>query len=129
MNKKLFSILSLLILASLMLAACQPAAPEVASLKVGEMHPFTGPLSEFGEPEHNAALLAAKHMEEAGYKIETIFGDTETSAIPAVEAARRLVEVEGVHVLIGAAASGVTVPIAESVTIPNQVPQISYGST
>jgi branched-chain amino acid transport system substrate-binding protein len=129
MNKKLFSILSMLVLASLALAACQPAAPEVASLKVGEMHPFTGPLSEFGEPEHNAALLAAKQLEEAGYKIETVFGDTETSAIPAVEAARRLVEVEGVQVIIGAAASGVTIPIAESVTIPNQVPQISYAST
>jgi branched-chain amino acid transport system substrate-binding protein len=112
-------------------AAISPISPppEVTTLKIGEMHPFTGPLSEFGEPEHNAALLAAKHMEEAGYKIETIFGDTETSAIPAVEAARRLVEVEGVHVIIGAAATGVTVPIAESVTIPNQVPQISYAST
>lgn len=129
MNKKLFSILSLLVLASLALAACQPAAPEVASLKVGEMHPFTGPLAEFGEPEHNAALLAIKQLEEAGYSIETVFGDTETDAIPAVDAARRLVEVEGVHVLIGAAASGVTVPIAESVTIPNQIPQISYAST
>jgi ABC-type branched-subunit amino acid transport system substrate-binding protein len=129
MNKKLFSLISLLVLASFLLAACQPAAPQVETLKVGEMHPFTGALSEFGEPEHNAALLAAQHLEEAGYTIETVFGDTETSAIPAVDAARRLVEVEGVHVLIGAAASGVTVPIAESVTIPNEVPQISYAST
>ena len=69
MNKRIFLILSLLVFASLILWACQPAAPEVASLKVGEMHPFTGPLAEFGEPEHNAALLAAKHLEEAGYKI------------------------------------------------------------
>jgi ABC-type branched-subunit amino acid transport system substrate-binding protein len=129
MNKKLVTLFSLLVLVSFVLAACQPSAPEVETLKVGEMHPFTGPLSEFGEPEHNAALLAAKHLEEAGYTIETVFGDTETSAIPAVDAARRLVEVEGVHVLIGAAASGVTVPIAESVTIPNEVPQISYAST
>ena len=129
MNKKLVTLFSLLVLASFVLAACQPAAPEVSALKVGEMHPFTGPLAEFGEPEHNAALLAAKHLKEAGYEIETVFGDTETSAIPAVEAARRLVEVEGVQVLIGAAASGVTVPIAESVSIPNQVPQISYAST
>ncbi len=129
MNKKLVTLFSLLVLASFVLAACQPSAPEVETLKVGEMHPFTGPLAEFGEPEHNAALLAAKHLEEAGYTIETTFGDTETSAIPAVEAARRLVEVEGVQILIGGAASGVTVPIAESVSIPNQVPQISYAST
>jgi ABC-type branched-subunit amino acid transport system substrate-binding protein len=129
MNKKLITLFSLLVLASFVLASCAPAAPDVETLKVGEMHPFTGPLAEFGEPEHQAALLAAKHLEEAGYTIETVFGDTETSAIPAVDAARRLVEVEGVHVLIGAAASGVTVPIAEAVTIPNEVPQISYAST
>lgn len=102
---------------------------EVKAVKIGELHPFTGPLSEFGEPEHRSARLAAKHLEEAGYTIATIFGDTETSAIPAVEAARRLVELEDVDVLIGAAASGVTVPIAESVTIPAGVPQISYAST
>jgi ABC-type branched-subunit amino acid transport system substrate-binding protein len=34
-----------------------------------------------------------------------------------------------VDVVIGAAASGVTVPIAESVSIPSQVPQLSYAST
>ncbi len=129
MNKKLVTLLSLLVFASFVLAACQPSAPEVSALKIGEVHPFTGALAEFGEPEHNSALLAAKHLEEAGYKIETVFGDTETDAIPAVEAARRLVEVEGVQVLIGAAASGVSIPIAESVSIPNQIPQISYAST
>jgi ABC-type branched-subunit amino acid transport system substrate-binding protein len=129
MNKKLVTLFSLLVLASFVLAACQPSAPEVETLKVGEMHPFTGSLAEFGEPEHNSALLAAKHLEEAGYKIETTFGDTEGSAIAAVEAARRLVEVEGVQVLIGAASSGMSLAIAESVTIPNEVPQISYAST
>lgn len=40
-----------------------------------------------------------------------------------------MVDVEGVQVLIGAAASGVTVPIAESVAIPSEIPQISNAST
>jgi ABC-type branched-subunit amino acid transport system substrate-binding protein len=40
-----------------------------------------------------------------------------------------LVDVERVVVLIGAAASGVSLPIAESVSIPGQVPQISNAST
>lgn len=114
-----------------LVTACVPKTPEVEILpvKIGEIHPFTGALAEFGEPEHRSALLAAKHLAEAGYTIETVFADDETSAIPGVEAARRLVEVEGVHVLIGAAASGVTIPIAESVSIPSQIPQISYAST
>jgi len=40
-----------------------------------------------------------------------------------------LVNVERVVALIGAAASGVTIPVAESVAIPNQIPQISNAST
>lgn len=127
MNRRLLMLGGLVVVA-LALGACQ-AGPDIQPLKVGEMHPFTGPLAEFGQPEHNAALLALEHLATAGYEVETVFGDTETDAVPAVEAARRLVDVEGVQVLIGAAASGVTIPIAESVTIPAQIPQISYAST
>ncbi len=107
----------------------EAAQPEIKPVKIGVMIPLTGALSEFGVNFQRAAELAKKHLAAAGYDIELVFGDTETSAIPAVETARQLVEVEGVQVLIGGAASGVTIPIAESVTIPNQVPQISYAST
>lgn len=120
-------VISIVLTAMVALTACGPK--EATGIKIGELHPFTGPLAEFGVPEHNSAALAARHLEEAGYTIQIIFGDTETSAIPAVEAARRLVDADGVHVLIGGAASGVTMPIAESVSIPSQVPQISYAST
>ncbi len=106
-----------------------PEAVEVAPVKIGMVAPITGALSEFGENFVRTAQLAAAHFAEAGYEIEVISADTETSAIPGVEAARRLVEVEGVHAIAGAAASGVTVPIAESVSIPSQVPQISNAST
>lgn len=105
------------------------AKPEIKPAKIGVMIPLTGALSEFGVNFQRAAELAQKHLAAAGYEIELVFGDTETSAIPAVETARQLVEVEGIHALIGGAASGVTIPIAESVTIPNKVPQISYAST
>ena len=105
------------------------AAVEVVPLKIGAMHAFSGALAEFGVPEQNAGLLVQGHVKAGGYQIELVVGDTETSAIPAVENARLLVDVEGVHVIIGAAASGVTIPIAESVAIPSQIPQISYAST
>ena len=100
-----------------------------AKVKMGALVPLTGALSEFGKAYRNAGDLAEKHLKEAGFPIMLKFGDTETSAIPGVEAARMLVQVERVHILIGAAASGVTLPIAESVTIPSQVPQISNAST
>jgi ABC-type branched-subunit amino acid transport system substrate-binding protein len=101
----------------------------LAPAKMGGLFPYTGPLSEFGASFEQATTLAQLDLQEAGYDIELLFADTETSAIPAVEAARRLVELEGVQTLIGAASSGVSLPVAESVAIPNQVPQISYAST
>jgi len=106
-----------------------PAQPALQTVKVGVLIPFTGALSEFGEAFRKAADLAAKHLQDAGVPVELKYGDTQTSAIPAVETARKLVEVDGVVALVGAAASGVTVPVARSVAIPKQVPQISYAST
>jgi len=104
-------------------------APAPAKAKFGALIPLTGALSEFGENFRLAADLAAKHLAEAGFPVELVYADTETSAMPAVEAARTLVEVEKVQGLLGAAASGCTIPVAESVSIPSQVPQISNAST
>ena len=125
MSKRALAVLSLLLVASMMLASCARGA----KVKMGALVPLTGPLAEFGEGFRKAGDLAAKQFGEAGFPIELKYGDTETSAIPGVEAARMLVDVEGVQVLIGAASSGVSMPIAESVSIPGEVPQISNAST
>ena len=126
MSKRLLATFSLLLAVSLVLAGCGPKA---ARIKIGALVPLTGPLAEFGEGFRKAGDLAAKQLGEAGFPVEIKYADTETSAIPGVEAARMLVDVEGVHVLIGAAASGVSIPIAESVSIPGEIPQISNAST
>ena len=98
-------------------------------VKIGGLVPLTGPLSEYGEGFRKAGDLAVLHFEAAGFPIELRFADTETSAIPGVEAARTLVDIERVIGIAGAASSGVTIPIAQSVTIPSQIPQISNAST
>lgn len=124
----------------LLAAACgtQPAAePEMAekeemaapAAKIGVLLPFTGPLGEFGAAFQKAAVLAEEHLAAAGYPVEIVYGDTETNPTAAVEASRKLVEVDQVHALIGAAASSSSLAVAESVTIPKGVPQISYAST
>jgi ABC-type branched-subunit amino acid transport system substrate-binding protein len=105
------------------------ATAEKGPTKIGCLVPLTGPLAEFGEGFRKAGDLAAKQFNEAGFPVELKYADTETSAIPGVEAARTLVDVERVVALIGAAASGVSLPVAESVSIPGQVPQISNAST
>ena len=110
-------------LPALRLAAAQ------GTMKLGTLIPLTGPLAEFGPNFRKAADLAAGHLKEAGLSLQLIHADDETSAIPAVAAARKLVDVDRVPAVIGAAASGVTIPVAESVTIPNKVVQITNAST
>jgi len=100
-----------------------------AKAKLGAVISLTGSLSEFGASFRKAGDLAVKQLAEAGFAVELKFVDDETSAIPGVEAARTMVNVEKVVALIGATASGVTIPVAESVSIPNQIPQISNSST
>jgi len=122
-------VIGMLFSASQLWSGGKKEAATVAPVKFGGLVPLTGALSEFGEGFRKAGDLAVKQFTEAGFPIEIKYGDTETSAIPGVEAARSLVDVERVKALIGAAASGVTLPIAESVAIPKQVPQISNAST
>jgi branched-chain amino acid transport system substrate-binding protein len=98
-------------------------------VKVGTLVPLTGPLAEFGPNFRKAADLAATHFKDAGLTLQLVHADDETSAIPAVAAARKLIDVDKVPAIVGAAASGVTIPVAESVTIPGQVLQISNAST
>ncbi len=100
-----------------------------ADIKVGTLMAHTGPLKEFGPAIQNGAELAAKQMAAAGFEIQLIHEDSETSAIPATDAAKKLVEIDRVVAIIGALASGVTVPVAESVTCPNNVIMISPAST
>jgi len=100
-----------------------------AAIKIGTLIPLTGPLAEFGPNFRKAADLAAAHLKAAGLTLQLVHADDETSAIPAVAAARKLVDIDKVPAIVGAAASGVTIPVAESVTIPSKVVQISNAST
>jgi len=102
-----------------------------APVTIGAVHPMTGALAEFGPPEVQADELAADHLNEAAGRllIKLAYGDTQTAAAAGIAEANRLVDVFGVPALIGAAASGVTIPIAQSVCIPKKVLQISYAST
>jgi len=112
----------------------EEASPVVTGpLKIGILVPFTGALSDFGEPFANAAKLAVKEINEAGgvlgQDVTLITGDSATEPVKAQEEARRLIDIEGVSALVGAAASGVTLPVAESVAVPSEIVMISPAST
>ena len=74
-------------------------------IKVGTLLSYTGPLKEFGPNIQNGVVLAAKQMAAAGFSIKLIHEDSETSAIPATNAARKLVEIDRVVAIVGALSS------------------------
>ena len=102
-------------------------------LVIGHLNALTGSLSYFGVSHGNAADLAASHVNRAGGiqggSVVIISRDTGVNPVQGVDAARALVDVESVAAIVGALASGVTIPVATSVTAPNQTLQISHSST
>jgi len=117
-----------------------PAEPDVTepppAVPVGAILAYTGPLAEFG-PHHEDGIRLA--MDELNAAAEEILGgpiisaliaeDSETAPAAGVDRARKLVDVDGVPAIIGALASGVSIPISETVTTPARVLQISPAST
>ncbi len=100
-----------------------------AEIRVGTLMAHTGPLKEYGPPIKDGAVLAAKQMAAAGFEIQLFHEDSETAPVPATNAAKKLVNVNKVVAIVGALSSGVTLAVAESVTIPNNVLMISPAST
>ncbi len=101
------------------------------TVKVGTLFDYTGALAEFGPPFRNAAELAKEQINAAQdlFKLELIHEDSGTTAAIGIDKAKKLVEVDKVPAIVGSLASGVTIPIATTVTIPGKVLQISPAST
>jgi len=125
MRKILYIVL--LLFTVVIVSGCDDNDDEPSTVKIGFIFPLS--MSDNGKPRHHAALLAAQHLSEAGYTVQTGIEDSKSDRIAGVEAARRLVDNWNAQVLIGAASSGVTIEIAEWISIPGKIPQISYAST
>jgi len=102
-------------------------------IQIGGVFPFSGDLDVFGERNKNGMDLALEDINGEGLldgrTLEVSIQDTQSASQEGVSAAQKLVNEEGVPALIGAVSSGVTLAIAESVTIPNGVPQVATAST
>lgn len=112
-----------------------PAGEEVSlDLTIGDLVPLSGDFSDFGPPLQKAADLAVDQIRaairEAGvdHEVSIVHEDTETSPQPGVQAARK-VQVDGATCIAGAVASAVTIPVAESVTIPEGILEITISTS
>ena len=102
-------------------------------VKIGTLLDLTGALEAYGKPIQNGAILAAEQLNAAGgplgRKIELVHRDSQTDPTAGIDAAKKLVELDKVVAIVGALSSGVTIPVATSVTIPSGIVQISPAST
>jgi branched-chain amino acid transport system substrate-binding protein len=106
------------------------------ALRVGDVLPFTGDLAAYGANLDRAVKLgvglenAALHAAKLDASVKLVASeDGQTQASASVEAATKLVKSDKVNVVIGEMASSATIPMAQSVTIPNKIVQISPTSS
>jgi branched-chain amino acid transport system substrate-binding protein len=107
---------------------------ESLDLVIGNLVPQTGALAPFAPAGEKAIGLAADQVnasiDEAGvdHTVDVLTEDTQTDPQAGVQAARALLT-EDASCFNGAWASGVTIPVAESVSTREGILQISPAST
>jgi ABC-type branched-subunit amino acid transport system substrate-binding protein len=105
-------------------------ASRKGSLVIGNLVDTSGPMAEFGDAYRKAAELAAQHITEAGgAPVTIVHRDTGSDPTMGVAAARELVQTENVAAIVGARSGDVTIAVAESVTVPEEILLISPSTT
>ena len=108
------------------------------TLRIGDVLPFTGGLAAYGA-NLDRAVKVGIGLQNAGLKQAglakkihvNLVGseDGQTQATASVEATTKLIKSNHANVIIGEMASSATIPMAQSVTIPNHIVQISPTSS
>ncbi|WP_455382911.1 ABC transporter substrate-binding protein [Salinispira pacifica] len=100
---------------------------------LGALLPLTGDLQVYGNASLKGVKLAVDQINSEGGvlggKLAVSVGDTQTKPQAGTSAAQRLVSVDNTFGIVGAMSSGVTIPVAQSVTDSADVPLISPAST
>lgn len=132
MIKPTYTLLSVLVLASVVLTSCGGAGAASGSIKVAVLAPLSGPVPTFGVSTRDGALLAIEEWNAKGgvlgQKIEPVVADSQCTADPAVNAANKVIDQDGVHYIVGEVCSKASIPISE-IAESKGVVQISPTST
>lgn len=113
-------------------AGCLGGVGGGGGVTIGMANSLTGSLSEFGERNKRGKEIALEDVNEVGVlggELSIQEEDTESSEGTGVSAAQKLVNQDGVPLLIGAVSSGVSLAIYKSVIQDTDVTQISQNST
>lgn len=121
-------VLSLAVLAIVALVGCAPKG----DIKIGALLPLTGDGASYGEAIRDAVNLAVEDVNAkggiGGRKIAVLYEDTQINPEMAVSAARKLIDVEKVPVIIGPLSSTEAMAVAPIVE-QNKVILISPSAT
>lgn len=106
------------------------AAAQDCSVNVGTIYPTS---VDWGRPIAETALWVGEMINEAGgvdgCEVNMILRDDQNDARVGVDAARALVDIDQVELLLGTVSSGISIPILTSVTAPAGVMQMSCCSS
>ena len=118
--------------------ATAPAVPDLGlTLKIGVVIPLTGDSAEPGQAWNEAVKVAVDYISETAEstgvskQLKIVLSDSqdsEGSPVRGVEAAKKLVTVDGVQAIMGDFYSSVTSAFAKAVAIPNKVLVFTGGT-
>ncbi len=113
-----------------LLAPLSHAQAADCTTKIGAVLPTS---VDWGRPIAETAQFAVELYNQSGgvkgCDIEMVLRDSQTDPKIGVDAAKALVDLDKVPVLIGAVSSGVSMPVLTSVTVPSGVMQMSCCSS
>ncbi len=113
-------------------ATAPPQPLAKGPLRIGVLAPLSGAVPQFGISVREAVEMAADEWNQRGgvlgQPVEVLVKDSQCDAEPALNAARGLVEGDGVHYIVGEVCSKASIPVSEYLN-PRGVVQISPTST
>jgi branched-chain amino acid transport system substrate-binding protein len=148
MKHRIGMVVALLLVFSMLLAACAPkATPTPAAkgttgttagakvakapgfpVKLAIVVPLSGDVKTFGESTRDGAMMAIEAHRAAGWQIEVVMADSKCDAQEAANAANKVISQDKVKYIIGEVCSSASIPISQ-IAGANKVLQISPTST
>jgi len=129
---KVFRIVGLLVVVSLLVGLVGVAWAAEPTVKIAIVAPMTGDVSTFGASTKNGAEMAFEEWNAKGgvngAKIEWVVGDDRCDPQEARNAANKVIDQDGVKFIVGAVCSSASIPISD-VANPKKVLQVSPTST
>lgn len=127
--KTMYKLFLVLVVVSMLLTACQGGGN---TLKIAVLAPLSGAVPTFGAAMKNGVELATEEWNAKGgvlgKKIELVIADSQCEADPAVNAANKVIDQDGVKFIVGELCSKASIPVSE-IAEAKKVVQISGSST